>query len=191
MPTVEKLVPRALYGGAIEAHFPSRFVDVSNFRPVPDNQEVFQDADKDQNIIFEVVQQSEVQDAEASEFFWKDLAKSNDAVEYRLTGKGVLDATDIPGVPEECSKLLAHGVQVIAKSRDSQKMANRVQVSIVVVRLPSVESELLVTLNTPLEGGSSNSQTSAATMENARQAPQLFRRIASTIKINNWDLFNG
>lgn len=32
--------PVELYGGAIIAQFPERFVDVSDFRPVPDHQEV-------------------------------------------------------------------------------------------------------------------------------------------------------
>jgi hypothetical protein len=36
----EKWRPVELYGGAITAQFPERFVDVSDFRPVPDHQEV-------------------------------------------------------------------------------------------------------------------------------------------------------
>jgi len=35
----EALVPRGLFGGAIMLSLPQRFVDVSDFRPVPDNQE--------------------------------------------------------------------------------------------------------------------------------------------------------
>lgn len=36
----EQLVARALYGGAIEMTIPMRFEDVSDFRPVPNHQEV-------------------------------------------------------------------------------------------------------------------------------------------------------
>ena len=36
----EQLITRALYGGAIEMDIPKRLEDVSDFRPVPDNQEV-------------------------------------------------------------------------------------------------------------------------------------------------------
>lgn len=32
--------PVALFGGAITANIPERFIDVSDFRPVPDHQEV-------------------------------------------------------------------------------------------------------------------------------------------------------
>jgi hypothetical protein len=36
----EQLITRALFGGAIEMSLPQRFVDVSDYRPVPDHQEV-------------------------------------------------------------------------------------------------------------------------------------------------------
>lgn len=36
----EQLVPRALFGGALEMDIPVRFEDISDFRPVPDHQEV-------------------------------------------------------------------------------------------------------------------------------------------------------
>ena len=36
----EELVARDLFGGALVMGMPARFVDVSDFRPVPDNQEV-------------------------------------------------------------------------------------------------------------------------------------------------------
>lgn len=36
----EILIPRHLFGGAMDLSLPARFVDVSDFRPVPDNQEV-------------------------------------------------------------------------------------------------------------------------------------------------------
>lgn len=35
------IAPRELFGGAVELSFPSRFVDISDFRTVPDNQEVY------------------------------------------------------------------------------------------------------------------------------------------------------
>lgn len=41
MVQTDTLVPRQLFGGAIEVSLPERLVDVSDFRPVPDNQEVW------------------------------------------------------------------------------------------------------------------------------------------------------
>ncbi len=40
MVQVDTLVVHKLFGGAIELSFPERFVDVSDFRPIPDHQEV-------------------------------------------------------------------------------------------------------------------------------------------------------
>lgn len=47
-----------LYGGAIESSLPSDIKDVSKFRQVPDNQEVFilEDGPKDISIIFDLLQ---------------------------------------------------------------------------------------------------------------------------------------
>ncbi len=36
----EQLVQHRLFGGAIELAFPQRLADISDFRPVPDHQEV-------------------------------------------------------------------------------------------------------------------------------------------------------
>lgn len=36
----DTLVPHLLFGGACDMAFPDRFTDVSDFRPVPDHQEV-------------------------------------------------------------------------------------------------------------------------------------------------------
>lgn len=46
---------RDLFGGAMTMKIPSRLTDVSDFRPVPDNQEVFADGDTDQSIIIEIM----------------------------------------------------------------------------------------------------------------------------------------
>ena len=37
---MEPILPRQLFGGAVELSVPARMVDVSDFRTVPDNQEV-------------------------------------------------------------------------------------------------------------------------------------------------------
>lgn len=51
----ENLILRELFGGAILLAIPERFLDISDFRPVPDNQEVFADAIHDQSLIVEVL----------------------------------------------------------------------------------------------------------------------------------------
>ena len=49
------MIPRPLFGGAIELALPARFVDVSPFRQIPDHQEVFFDGPSDQSVIVEIL----------------------------------------------------------------------------------------------------------------------------------------
>ena len=51
---------RALFGGALESFIPGGFVDVSEFRQVPDNQEVFVDARSNRSIIIELLDSDSV-----------------------------------------------------------------------------------------------------------------------------------
>jgi Ran-interacting Mog1 protein len=45
----------ALFGGAARVMLPARMEDVSDFRPVPDHQEVYTDASADQSVIVEIL----------------------------------------------------------------------------------------------------------------------------------------
>jgi len=53
--TSEELAERDLFGGAITMACPTRLTDVSDFRPVPDSQEIFADGSSDQSLVFEIV----------------------------------------------------------------------------------------------------------------------------------------
>ena len=47
---------RPLYGGMVELLVPQSMTDVSDYRPVPDHQEVFSDGLTDQSLIVEIVE---------------------------------------------------------------------------------------------------------------------------------------
>ena len=72
---------RLLFGGAIEASLPTGFLDASDFRQIPDNQEVFTaDGATDVSIVFEIVElQAEVPNSIAGRYFWRDFVQSNEA----------------------------------------------------------------------------------------------------------------
>lgn len=60
------LKPAELFGGAITTVIPESFVDASNFREVPDNQEVFvsmSDDDGDVSIIVDILERVELEGA--------------------------------------------------------------------------------------------------------------------------------
>ena len=54
--------------------------DVSDFRPVPDHQEVWADAESDRSVVVEILErQAAVADADAAVFLFNDLAEANEA----------------------------------------------------------------------------------------------------------------
>ena len=70
---------RKLYGGAIVADIPSRFIDISMFREVPDNQEVYADVDTDESVIVELLELDDSLGNDVAPIaFMSDVAKAND-----------------------------------------------------------------------------------------------------------------
>ena len=124
----EALVPRQLYGGAAQLAFPQRFVDLSDFRPIPDHQEVFSDAALDQSLVVEVVEhQTNLRDGDAAAFFFHDQAEHNDAQHSQIDEQRVLQPHDLPHLPPGCFKALVVGQQAVAKGRQGSSALNKVQ----------------------------------------------------------------
>ncbi|CCW67509.1 unnamed protein product [Phytomonas sp. Hart1] len=67
-----------LFGGAMRCRVPRVLQNVSDFRQVPDHQEVLHDLSTGATLIVELLaRQREVRDDEAARFFYYDLAKAN------------------------------------------------------------------------------------------------------------------
>ena len=79
-----------LFGGSIKTVIPSNFLDAryhpfphdtnlnSNFRSVPDNQEVFVSNVDETSIIFDILERVDAPDSEAAEFHFDALAVDNE-----------------------------------------------------------------------------------------------------------------
>jgi hypothetical protein len=66
------------FGGAITLELPTRFVDVSQFRHIPDTQEVFADVDTDQSFIVELLDLEDGEpDASGATFHFNPIAHDN------------------------------------------------------------------------------------------------------------------
>ena len=194
---------RELFGGAITVDLPTRMVDVSDFRPVPDNQEVWTDADRDESIILELLERVDVgpSDAEgAAAWFFRDLAAVNDAsVESGLshisrtvvlTGKEDLPSLNGPFAHAS----MCVGTQTVAKGRDGDDARNDVEVVVVNVRLPQVRTDVLMTLNRATRvapRSSADAPRAEEKREGASSAEATAARVAATLRIRDWSLFGS
>lgn len=68
------------------------------------------------------------------------------------------------------------------------------QVLIRLIRLPHVNSDVVMTLNTPIvvsEHSAAAHEAGAGVKTRHNTAPELFRRLAASLVVNDWGLFGG
>lgn len=183
-----------LFGGAIELEFPQRLVDVSDFRPVPDNQEVFADSAQDQSLIVEILEyQGHVEDAAVTQHMFKDLAEQNDAIDSTFDGALPSEDWSPPDIKHATTVLLSSGRQIVKKGRQQDPAAaNDVQVLLAAIRLPQYKTDLVVSLNSPITIAQHSVAAADAGAGSKRlhdAAPDKFRTMLSTLHIRDYALF--
>ncbi|MES1916698.1 MAG: hypothetical protein MHM6MM_008495 [Cercozoa sp. M6MM] len=174
-------VERELWGGAFAARIFGEFVDISNYRQVPDHQEVYAHADTDRSIIFEVVEMMDESDSRlAMQRHWEELCKANESPDHECAIRQ-LTQEEVPNFPhshQDDGCWVARGTQHISKGRDSADAANTVRVSLALIRLPHVTTDLLVQSNVP---------TRISTASQARAASPIHDEEAKTSDSNTSD----
>eukprot|EP00037_Helgoeca_nana_P000073 m.20034 g.20034 ORF g.20034 m.20034 type:complete len:207 (-) comp10103_c1_seq1:9-629(-) len=194
-----EFVQRHLFGGAVTVQIQRRFVDVSQFRQVPDNQEVFADALTDQSVIVEVLELEAGQpDDTAAEFHFGSIAHDNDATEHSL--EQTLAAEDLN--PEyNGTRSSCFGMQKVAKFNELEKFGeeagNQVRVYVSTFRLKDVTTDLVLSFNSPVQisdKSSSASMSSAEAVEEKAEpmvASEDFNTMTSSLKVVDFGLFGG
>ncbi|KAL0030274.1 hypothetical protein WJX77_007077 [Trebouxia sp. C0004] len=188
----EQLITRALFGGAIKMSLPQRFVDVSDYRPVPDHQEVWTDATLDQSVILEIVEHQPVPDQDCCKLYFNDVAEHNQAATCQIQSIRCPTTEEIPEVAGEALKAVVTGLQSVAKGRQEAHTANDVQIQLAVFRYPDRGSDILVTMNTPVfinEASAAAQHTGAGHKTAHRSAPELFASMLKTFHIFDYTLF--
>lgn len=178
---------RQLFGGGLQAVLPSTWRDMSDLVPIPDNQEVFNDSSLDATAVVEIVERVEKTDEEAAEYLFKDLAETNGAAEEKMNkveAVRTVSATEVPGVSPLCAKYLLVGEQWVKPDQSFSTPPDQVKVLLFLIRLPEVNSDLLVSINYPCKGKPVEQlRTEYALVEAAMM------RIMQSIKINDMGLF--
>mmetsp|Transcript_70512 Transcript_70512/g.146828 ORF Transcript_70512/g.146828 Transcript_70512/m.146828 type:complete len:236 (+) Transcript_70512:164-871(+) len=201
---VGSLQDNRLFGGALTISLPPLFVDMSNFRQLSDTQECWADASTDQSIVVEILaHDDEVADTECAAFYWEDIAECNDAdaaddsVITSPSKEVTSEMSDLfSGAPDSTvaapSCWILSGVQGVAKFKDAAK--NTVVVHVAVIRLPCVDSDIVLHYNQPL---AINEESSSAVVANAtptgtaEQGAELFFAMLKSLKVRDWGLFSS
>ncbi|KAJ4835489.1 hypothetical protein Tsubulata_015478 [Turnera subulata] len=181
--SVDSCSERPLFGGAISSAFPLRFQDVSNIRQVPDNQEVYVDPNRDESLIFELLEfKHDVPDNGSAAWFLQDLANEQDAEGFTLLEQsGVVEIRGLRyrNIPATMSTAIGQMVY----------LAN--------LRLKEVGTDVLVTSYEPIlinplsETASTVGAGAAVSAAQSGFLPmvEVFKLAVSTFKVNSWSLF--
>ncbi|XP_055262645.1 ran guanine nucleotide release factor isoform X1 [Moschus berezovskii] len=137
-----------LFGGAFSATLPPGAIDVSDLRPVPDNQEVFCHRVTDQSLIVELLElQAHVQGEEAARYHFEDVGGVQEAraVQVETVQPLVLENLALRGCCQEA--WILSGQQQVAK--ENHQVAKYVTLHQALLRLPQYQTDLLLTFNQP------------------------------------------
>ncbi|EFA74839.1 Ran GTPase binding protein [Heterostelium album PN500] len=185
---------RQLYGGAIEISIPSRFIDITAFRVIPDHQECFVDDRTDQSIIIELLErQDHVADHESAAFHFNVVADEADVAADKRTilNHRALTKTDMPHFEDEVPKFILLGKQMMSKFNETAE--NTLNVYMAIVRLNRSKTDLLITLNAPLTLSSESSSVKAVggtvPSFNPQEVENIFVELLKTLHIKDYSLF--
>jgi hypothetical protein len=186
---LQTLERRELFGGALEVHLPSRFIDISSIRDVPDNQEIFADSKStDQSFIIELLSMSEdVRDENIGEYLFHDLCDVNGVTSSEAKVIQVVNCSD--SNTTDSFKQILIGQQQVAKHREEVK--NVVNFYMGVIRLKNVTTDLLITFNDPVQihPDSSSASNSIALGYLSDHSRRVFQAVFDTLKVNDWSIF--
>lgn len=192
---------RPLFGGALTTTLPLRFQDLSNVRQVPDHQEAFVDPNRDESLIIELLDlKHDVADEASAVWFLHDLAREQDA-----EGGMVLEQSGVLQVPGLCFRGIpavvttAVGQMAISKGRQGREAQNIIRVYLANLRLKEVGTDVLITAYEPIvinPLSESASTVGAGTPVPAEQAgcmpmSEVFKLAVSSLKVNDWSLFQA
>lgn len=180
------------------------FFDVSTLRPVPDNQEVFVNKHDNTSIVFEILEyDASVPDHAAAEYYWNDLCETNNVGKesQHVLRKESLDLKNLVAftsnatssslggeILNTASTFYIEGEQIAKKSKNSTE--DTVVLDILIIRLPRVTSDIIVTSHTPLAYRTSDGKVISENKDLMLQKKNaLISSIVASIAVTDWNLF--
>ncbi|KAI9787732.1 MAG: multicopy suppressor of ts gsp1 [Geoglossum umbratile] len=184
-----------LFGGAIVVDLPSRYVDVSDLRPVPDNQEIYLDMDGFSSITFDLTQRpdSVATDEEALKLHLEDILDSGDGAKvwYQKTACLAHFPEQTPAYTVFATTHTLPGENVEARRGQLTPVFTGLLVTL--IRLEAKKTDIVITANVPHirgnydEGNLDLEQGQLGALLDAALAHQ--DRIYRTFEVKDWNLF--
>jgi hypothetical protein len=186
----------ALFGGAISIHVPSTMVDISEFRQVPDNQEVFVDDAAAMSIIVELLDGNADSDPDSCSvsYHFQELAKENSAVEVQTFIQNNWSVGNSKNIPTSAPWQTLLGAQIVGPSASS-KESQTVYFCIGLLYLPAFKTVVLITmhLQDPTENPNPRHSFGGGVPAGVQiQYQNLFlQRILSSFSLNDTSIFES
>ncbi|RPD79852.1 Mog1p/PsbP-like protein [Lentinus tigrinus ALCF2SS1-7] len=172
---------KELFGGSITTTLPTTLIDASNFRQVPDTQEVFISRDSGVSIIVEVLQSVDATELrEAASLHFDALAHDNDA-----KTKQVNETTDVPNGSDGTTPdpVVLYGTQTVQKF--NSQSADEVRILLALYRVLDRNIDLVMTMNVPM----ASADGGAVSEEDWNEAKAAFEIAAKSLRILDYGLF--
>jgi len=169
---------------------PSRFVDVSQFREIPDNQEVYSDPSTDQSVIVEILEMAqESHGPNAVLLHFNELGDMNEASSRNVVGVEAIPSVDMPNFDSRVERYALFGSQTVAKH--NEQFQNLVNIYMALVRVPTpVHADILVTFNDsvlvdPHSSVASYKQGHPTAEDNLAT----FKALLASLAVRDWAIF--
>ncbi|WAR15454.1 MOG1-like protein [Mya arenaria] len=176
------MTEQLLFGGAFSLELPVNRNDMSVVRQIPDNQEVFAHPQTDQSLIIELMEEVETQqpDEHAIKTHFEDLATVNGSASSNIIQTEEITPNEI-SLHEAGSCWYILGEQSIAKFKETAK--NLVQIHMGLIRVPKYSTDVLITLNDPINISTESSSHHAVPTSAVRWNSGDFKRALQSIKL--------
>jgi len=148
-------VKRELFGGAITVNLPAHFEDVSNIREVPDHQEVYIDKLTEASLIIELLDYDDsLSHDKAASYHYEELVQCNEAEGAEILATGIISVPGfMPFIDSAYPRCGLIGSQQVKKFKKAgynpDKPVDDIGILLLLLRLTSVSTDLLLTLNVP------------------------------------------
>ncbi|EJU05527.1 Mog1p/PsbP-like protein [Dacryopinax primogenitus] len=142
---------RELFGGAITVNLPDELIDASDFRQIPDTQEVFLDKESDVSFVIEILELVNTPSfGDAATFHFDSLAHDNDAEGKRIDEVvPPVDLSPPPCPPNQPVPTLLTGRQFVRKFNRPEP--DEVRIVLALFRIPAKNADVVMSMNFPVK----------------------------------------